>query len=84
MGEAVRVDLIHWIEIRGLRTKGYGLLILRIYFGSDGGDRLGARAAAELAGDELPRRRSAGVSRIRPPRGRIKRDLGREGTTRYA
>ena len=24
MGEAVRVDLIHWIEIRGLKTKGYG------------------------------------------------------------
>ena len=62
MGEAVRVDLIHWIEIGGLRTKGYGLLILRVYFGSDGGNRLGARAAAELAGLESPRRRFTGNS----------------------
>ena len=62
MGEAVRVDLIHWIEIGGLRTKGYGLLILRVYFGSDGGDRLGARAAAELAGLESPRQRFTGNS----------------------
>ena len=57
----VRVDLIHWIEIGGLRTKGYGLLILRVYFGSDGGDRLGV-GAAELAGLESPRRRSTGNS----------------------
>ena len=36
MGEAVRVDLIHWIEIGGLTTKGYGLLILLVYPGSNG------------------------------------------------
>ena len=47
-------------------------------------DGLEAWAAAKLAGDELPRRRSAGVGRTRPSWGGFERGLGREAPTRYA
>ena len=59
-------------------------LIVRVQNKSDGSGDLGARAAAELAGDELPRRRSAGEGRTRPSWGGFERDWGLEASMRYA
>ena len=66
MGEAVRVDLIHWIEIGGLKTKGYGhsnptrlLWIQRL----GAIPRVGAAALARLRLG--PRRRGAKFAGVR-------------------
>ena len=59
-------------------------LIGAVDSGSNGSGRKGATAAALVAGKPFPRRRLAGDAQIRRSRGRIKRILGREGTTRYA
>ena len=51
--------------------------------GSDGQDKRERRAAARLAGAELPRRSSIGVRRFRPSGGQIDPDLGLGWTSRY-
>ena len=57
-------------------------LIVRVQNKSDGSGDLGARAAAELAGDELPRRRCTGEDRTLSSRGGFEWELGREAPTR--